>query len=88
MLFKKLLYIPNILEYIRIYLLYKGLCTHNIYIFLLNYFLDIIDGPIARKLNQTSDIGCFLDHFVDRLTVSLPSIVLIYNNNFDFYLLF
>ena len=88
MLFKELLYIPNILEYIRLYLLYQGLYTKNIWLFLLNYFIDFIDGPIARKLNQTSKFGCFLDHFIDRLTVSLPSIVLIYNNNFDLFLIF
>ena len=88
MLIKEIFYIPNIIEYIRVVLLIYGIYYKSIVYFILNYILDIIDGPVARYLNQTSKLGCFLDHFIDRLTVCIPAIILIYNNNFDIWLLF
>ena len=88
MLIKEIFYIPNIIEYIRVGLLIYGIYYKSIIYFIFNYILDIIDGPIARYLNQTSKLGCFLDHFIDRLTVCIPAIILIYNNNFDIWLLF
>ena len=88
MFVKELFYIPNILEYIRLYLLYRGLITKDIIFFAFNYLLDLVDGFVARKLNQTSDLGCFLDHFVDRLTISIPSLMILYYNNFDIFLVF
>ena len=30
--------------------------------------IDMVDGRIARFLNETSKFGAFADHFVDRLT--------------------
>ena len=90
MIFKlyELFYIPNIIEYVRIYLLFLALNTNNFNYFLLNFFLDIIDGQIARYLKQTSDLGCFLDHFIDRLTITMPSLHILYFRNFDIFLLF
>ena len=88
MLIKELFYLPNILEYIRILLLMYSIVYKNFLYFIINYILDIVDGPIARYLNQTSDLGCFLDHFVDRLTVCIPAIILLYNNNYDLAIVF
>jgi phosphatidylglycerophosphate synthase len=88
MLIKEIFYIPNILEYIRILLLFYSIIYKNFIYFILNYILDIVDGPVARYLNQTSDLGCFLDHFVDRLTVCIPAILLLYNNYFDLTIVF
>lgn len=85
---KELFYIPNVLEYIRIYFLILGLIYFNINYFYINFILDIIDGPIARYLNQTSEFGCFLDHFVDRLTITSPAILLIYKGKGNLFLYF
>ena len=71
MLLKEFFYIPNILEYLRIILIYYGIIQKNFIFFILNYILDMLDGAIARYLNQTSYLGCFLDHFVDRLMILL-----------------
>ena len=63
--FKELIYVPNIIEYIRIYLIYTGLISQNVFYLFISNILDMFDGNIARLLNQTSKLGCFLDHFID-----------------------
>ena len=54
-------------------------------------FLDIFDGALARKINQITDKGAFLDSTFDRLSESIALIGLIYyfsnSNETNFVLL-
>ena len=70
-----ILYIPNILGYIRMFLAMLGLChvqtspSTSICLWVFSSFLDMIDGYLARKLNQCSKLGIlvsgsFLRHFI------------------------
>ncbi len=72
--------IPNILTYIRLlavpafvltFFLVTKTAFVNIYvslaIFLFASLTDVVDGKIARKYNQTSDLGGVLDPLADKL---------------------
>jgi phosphatidylglycerophosphate synthase len=66
------LYWPNILCYARILLALVGLFfVHRpvlaVVIWISSAFLDLIDGPFARKLHQTSDLGVLLDIAADNV---------------------
>ncbi|XP_072034352.1 uncharacterized protein [Amphiura filiformis] len=69
--FEVLLYIPNIIGYIRIILLIAAWFCYAtnpvwfIILYLTNVILDGIDGAIARKLNQTSAFGAWFDVVID-----------------------
>ncbi len=73
MKFRELFYVPNLIEYFRIYLVCCGLYYRNDWYIVFSFLLDAIDGPIARYLHQTSDLGCFLDHSIDSTTEAILS---------------
>ena len=56
-------------------LLYDGDINIFIFIGFIKYILDCLDGSIARKCNLKSEIGAFLDIFMD--TVSINSLLLL-----------
>jgi len=69
--------IPNSLTILRILLVpvYIGFMTYGAYGFALLALLvagltDAIDGPIARKLNQRTRLGTFLDPLADKLLLT------------------
>ena len=81
---KIMLYIPNIIGYIR-YILFLKSMYHAFnptewQLFIMYYyiaiFLDAIDGETARICNQCSRLGCCLDMVCDRVSVSVIYFIL------------
>ncbi|MBR6321858.1 MAG: CDP-alcohol phosphatidyltransferase family protein [Lachnospiraceae bacterium] len=73
---KKIFTIPNLLSLLRILLvpvfMYLYIGKQNILwtaiVLVISCISDVIDGPIARKFNQVSDVGKALDPVGDKLT--------------------
>jgi len=67
------LYIPNLLGYARIVSAFVGLQfapsqpVIAVKIWILSALLDLLDGPTARMLNQTSSFGVVLDIAADNI---------------------
>jgi CDP-diacylglycerol--inositol 3-phosphatidyltransferase len=67
------LYIPNLIDYTRVVLNVIGFYYvkqyPNLFMFLYmtSYFLDDLDGIVARLLNQKSNFGAIIDMIIDRL---------------------
>ena len=82
--------IPNLLTVTRIILIpvivvlfYMPLPYGNyftMFVFLIAVLTDWLDGLVARKLQQTSNFGTFLDPVADKLLVSVVLIVLLQIN--------
>src|SRR3989338_6805272 len=75
-------FIPNILDYIRIALLIIA-----IWLYVANSVLDMLDGTLARALNQQSQLGTLLDFSIDRasITILLASCVWAYPHLFSLF---
>ncbi len=82
--------IPNILTYGRIlaipvlilvfYLPVEWSTTAATIIFMVAAFTDWLDGYLARRWNQTSAFGAFLDPVADKLIVAAALIILVERN--------
>lgn len=75
--------IPNLISFIRILLIpvfsvlfYKGQTVAAAIILAVSGLSDLVDGKIARKLNQISNLGKMLDPIADKLTVFAIAIIL------------
>lgn len=75
--------IPNLLSFIRILLIpvfavlfYNGYTIAAVVCLAVSGFSDLIDGKIARKFNQVSNLGKILDPIADKLTVFAIAIIL------------
>jgi CDP-diacylglycerol--inositol 3-phosphatidyltransferase len=70
------LYIPNILDYLRVVFAVIGFSVGKSYpiFFLITYFvsfsLDLFDGLAARHFNQCSRLGGTLDMVIDRISTA------------------
>eukprot|EP00899_Mesostigma_viride_P015069 jgi/Mesvir1/23563/Mv18259-RA.1 len=88
------LYIPNLIGYFRIILLFVafGVAFDRPEWFLICYFLsfacDELDGRFARMFNQTSAFGAVLDMVTDRLATTALLVLLsqFYRHYFHLYL--
>ncbi|MBE8215319.1 MAG: CDP-diacylglycerol--glycerol-3-phosphate 3-phosphatidyltransferase [Endozoicomonadaceae bacterium] len=82
-----ILNIPNILSLIRVFLIpviivtfhlsweYKNILTASIFLF--SGLTDCLDGILARKLDQMTRFGEFIDPVADKLIVTISLILLI-----------
>lgn len=81
-LFENVWTIPNIISFIRIILIpvfgvlfYKGELLWALLVLAVSGFTDLIDGKIARRFNQVSELGKMLDPIADKLTQATIAIV-------------
>ncbi len=82
-LFKGSLTIPNLLSVIRIllipvfiYLYYKDMKVEAVIVLAVSGITDTLDGKIARRFNQISDLGKILDPVADKLSQIAIAIML------------
>jgi CDP-diacylglycerol--inositol 3-phosphatidyltransferase len=72
MALSRFLYIPNLIGYVRVALMfiaYLGSETHPLLFFFCYFFsqfLDMFDGAAARRFNQATQFGAMLDMVTDR----------------------
>ena len=88
--------IPNILTLLRIALIpmlvivyfssIKMAMPLAAILFIIAGLTDLLDGYLARKLNQTSAFGAFLDPVADKLIVSCALVIVVYRHP-SFYVL-
>lgn len=70
------------------YLLIKDFESQNTLIIILvlcMYFSDLLDGYLARKLNQVSELGKIIDPIADKISVVIISLILLYLNKIPFW---
>ncbi len=87
--------IPNLLSVFRIsligpiiYLILQDstLCSHlALVLIFMGVLSDFLDGKIARKFNQISEVGKILDPVADKLAVGAVIIVLVFHRDFPIW---
>ena len=92
-----LLLIPNLITLVRLlslpfilYFLLKNTTSDFIIALILMgiaFFSDMIDGWVARKLNQESDLGKILDPLVDKLAIGMVAIYTVIYKGFPLWAL-
>lgn len=73
---KELFTIPNIMSYFRIillpiiaYAIFNDYYIAEVVLILISALTDFLDGKIARRLNQVTELGKALDPVADKLTL-------------------
>ena len=90
--------IPNLLSLSRIvliplliYLIYQKMWIYALVLFAVASFTDMLDGWSARKLNQESEFGIFIDPLADKfLVISVLAALMVldpYLEIFDFWMI-
>jgi cardiolipin synthase (CMP-forming) len=84
-LFKGSLTIPNLLTVIRILLIpvfavlfYNDQLVWAVFVLFLSGLTDFLDGKIARRFNQISELGKILDPIADKLTQITIAVMLFF----------
>ncbi len=87
--------IPNILDFIRILsapiimcLIISGYRNISLIVLGIAVITDLFDGLIARKLNQISKLGTYMDPIADKLLFSFVFIGICIKNNLTNWLIF
>jgi CDP-diacylglycerol--glycerol-3-phosphate 3-phosphatidyltransferase len=85
--------IPNILSVSRIVLLpivllllFKRQNVAAVGVMAVSWSTDALDGYLARKLNQVSNLGRVLDHLVDKVWVGSVLVTLVFLRNLPLFL--
>ncbi|MEI6579280.1 MAG: CDP-alcohol phosphatidyltransferase family protein [Eubacteriales bacterium] len=84
-LFKGSLTVPNLLTFLRIVLIpifallfYNGQFIWAVFVLFLSGLSDFLDGKIARRFNQVSELGKILDPVADKLTQITIAVMLFF----------
>ncbi|MEO0082619.1 MAG: CDP-alcohol phosphatidyltransferase family protein [candidate division WOR-3 bacterium] len=90
---RRLITIPNLLSLSRIFLLpltllllIKRQSIPALSLMLVSWATDALDGYLARRLNQVSDLGRVLDHLVDKIWVGSVLVTLVYLSGLPIYI--
>ena len=85
---KEIFYISNLISLLRIVLLFPvsylllndftGQNTLIIILVLCMYLSDLLDGYLARRLDQVSELGKIIDPLADKISVIVISLILLY----------
>ncbi len=85
--------VPNLLSLSRLVLLpaillllvkRQGIAALSLMV--VSWITDALDGYLARKLNQVSDLGRVLDHLVDKIWVGSVLVTLVYISNLPIHI--
>jgi cardiolipin synthase len=75
--------IPNVISFVRLltiplflWLVWRGDDLAGLIVLVLAVSSDFVDGALARRLNQVSKLGQFLDPFADRLFIAAAVVAL------------
>lgn len=91
--FGKILNVPNLLSISRLVLLPLILfliATHQyitaLFFMIISWLTDALDGYIARKTNQVTNMGKILDHFVDKIWVGTILVTLVITRDLPWWI--
>ena len=73
--------------FIFLFLYFINLTILTISVFLVAVFTDILDGRVARKLNECSDFGCYLDVSADFLLILIAFISFVIDGIYPFWVI-